>query len=159
MKTLTIFLLCFGLTFCLAQTEEQPDNYEAQPGSETQPTSTDDNNSSDETNQQSGAATESSEGWDRTDYYESNKQPERVQYYSGGHRGTNIINPKDNSRTYEETSGYHNRGSDFPDLVRYYSGGYIGNNIINKEAADRVKDAYMGNPSEESGNRGSYQPE
>jgi hypothetical protein len=139
MKTIPLFIFCFGLALCFAQTE--PEQYENSTGNYDNSTVTDEKsdyiqNDSGKENYNSGNA----DSWDRTDYFESRKDPERVQYYSGGYRGTNIINPVDNH--FKENTSGERRGQEFPDLIRYYSGGYYGNNIINKNAVERVKDSY-----------------
>jgi hypothetical protein len=139
MKTIPLFIFCFGLVLSFAQTE--PEHYENSTGIYENTTVTDENsdyNQNDSGQQYNDSGNANS--WDRTDYYESRKEPERVQYYSGGYRGSNIINPADNY--YEESPSDDRKSQQFPDIIRYYSGGYYGNNIINKDAVERVKDAY-----------------
>ncbi len=172
MKTFSFFAICFGISFCIAQTNpdtnynptggDNPTGEDPNTGSEVNTNGTEETNpngeynqgESNNYNQQSNEYNrESNEGWDRSDYYESPKQPERVQYYSGGHRGTNIINPKNDQYDARDESGNRRGETDFPDLVRYYSGGYYGNNVINKNKVDRVKDVYMGNPVNDYNNQ------
>lgn len=147
MKALPFLTFCFGFTLCLAQTEPDYNSNQNDPTTEEYPDQNI-NNSENSGQDYDGSSTGNTGEWSRSDYYETKPSTERVQYYSGGYRGTNIINPP--SEDYYDRSDLFREKTNFPDIVRYYSGGYYGNNIINKNAVDRVKDEYMNNPVEES---------
>ena len=158
MKSVFLFIVSLGLySLCSAQNPTGQSSGGTSGSDTTNPDQQQDYNPYIEPTQPN----ENSDGWNRSDYYEGRKEPENIRYYSGGHRGTNIINDEnDKSAQYrgEDLNAYRGE-SQFPDIVRYYSGGYYGNNIINKEGINRTKSYYYGDPSSSDLNpQDSYQP-
>lgn len=157
MKSISLFILSLGIySLCAAQQPADQSSGGTSGSDTTNPDQQQDHNPYIDQTQSS----ESNTSWNRSDYYEQKKEPENVRYYSGGHRGTNIINDNNPMDRYREEEATNRMGeSQFPDLVRYYSGGHYGNNIINKEEVNRVKSYYYGDPSStELQQQDSYQP-
>lgn len=150
MKSLSLFIISLAIyTVCSAQNPVGSSS-DGTSGSDTTNTYQQENYNAPANQNQN---MESGNEWNRSDYYETRKEPENVRYYSGGHRGTNIIN-EDNSRDSYRMEEARNRMGEnqFPDLVRIYSGGYYGNNVINKEEVNRAKSYYYEDPTSSQDN-------